>query len=186
MRHQSCQWRVHPGTSAERLSPALKSWLLDTTSLTARLRARCGDGFSVRVVAEGWRRPSVDESRRLHTDRRRLAWIREVVLLCHGQPQVFARSVIPAHSLRGRNRTLRMLGNRPLGELLFAGCGTQRSATEIACLRPRDWLMERVHRAVPEALTKADELWARRVVHRLRARPILVAEVFLPELINRP
>lgn len=166
------------------MSSALESWVLDTTSLTARLRARCGDGFSVRVVEEGWRRPSADEARRLGIHRHRLAWIREVVLLCHGQPQIFARSVIPARSLRGRNRALRVLGNRPLGELLFAGCGTRRSAMEIACIQPGDWLMDRVRGAVPEELNAGDGLWARRVVHYLRARPLLVAEVFLPGLMK--
>ncbi|MEX0729593.1 MAG: chorismate lyase [Aquisalimonadaceae bacterium] len=182
MRNQFCQWRVQPISARARMSPALESWALGTRSLTARLRARCGQGFSIRVVAEGWGRPEADEARRLHINERRHAWCREVVLCCDDRPLIFARSVIPAQSLRGRNRAIRVLGNRPLGELLFAGRGTRRSPIEVTRLRRDDWLTGHVQWAVPAGLVPEDGAWARRVVHYLRGRPLLVAEVFLPEL----
>ena len=125
-------------------------------------------------------RPSLEEAWRLRLPRRRLAWVREVALRCHEQPLILARTVIPEASLRGGNETLRHLGNRPLGELLFRGAGSRREALEVARLRPGDWLADRWG---PITLSSGLELWARRVVHYLGGRPMLVTEVFLPELL---
>jgi len=179
LRNRFCQWRVRAAGLFRRIPAPMDGWVLGTPSLTARLRMRCGDAFSVRVLNENWASPSLDEACRLDIDRRRFAWIREVLLLCGDRPQIFARSVIPAASLRGGNRALQVLGNRPLGELLFTSPEASRSETEVALLHPDDWLARRV----PTAASRASEaIWARRVVHHLRGRPLLVTEVFLPEL----
>jgi len=179
VRNRFCKWCIRPVSKARRAPAPLDSWVRRTPSLTARLRARCGSGFRVRVLDEGWRRPGLDEAQRLAIAPGHLAWVREVLLLCHGRPQIFARSVIPAASLTGRNRALRVLGNRPLGELLFAGRGTRRSANEVARLEAGDWLTRRLTHSLP-GQAAADGIWARRVVHHLRGRPLLVAEVFIP------
>lgn len=152
---------------------------METGSLTAALRARCGNAFNVRVLGQGWRRPGLDEAWRLQLDRRRVAWIREVALCCGDTPLIAARTVIPAASLAGGNDGLRRLGSRPLGELLFQGGGTRRDPLEVARLRGEDWLADRMRRL---GLSSARDCWARRVVHYLNGRPLLVAELFLPEL----
>ncbi len=182
MREQFPAWWISPPGARQHPSAGTDSWLRHTDSLTGRLRQLCGDGFAVRVLAEGWRRPSLDEARRLRLRHRRLAWIREVALTCKGRPLVFARSVIPDRSLVGPNRSLRMLGTRPLGELLFAGAGTRRDALEVAELGAHHWLARRMQRLGVEGDVR---LWARRRVHWLNGRPLLVAEVFLPELVRQ-
>ena len=159
----------------------MAGWVERTGSLTARMRRRCGPDFAVQVFSEGWRRPALDEAVRLDLDRRRVAWVREVALCCGSRPLIMARSVIPADSLRGSNRALRRLGTRPLGELLFAGAGTARDPLETARLERRHWLARRL---VPDAVSSSETLWARRTVHWLQGRPLLVAEVFLPELVE--
>lgn len=181
MRQQLPAWWVGPPGLGRCADPDIDSWLCGTLSLTARLRGHCGGGFRVRVLAEGWERPSLDEARRLGLHRRRYAWVREVALCCGTVPVVFARSVVPGQSLVGQNRALRLLGSRPLGELLFAWGGTRRDALEIAQLKQDSWLVQRMRRlgVGPHAA-----LWARRRVHWLNRRPLLVAEVFLPELFS--
>ncbi|NJM13556.1 MAG: chorismate lyase, partial [Synechococcaceae cyanobacterium SM1_2_3] len=103
-----------------RLSPpGLADWLLNSGSLTRRLRLHCQSRFQVRVLGQGWGRPMADEARALGLRLGAWAWIREVQLLGDGQPWVFARTLIPADTLRGRGRRLTRLGTRPLGEVLI-------------------------------------------------------------------
>ncbi|MCC5812831.1 MAG: chorismate lyase [Ectothiorhodospiraceae bacterium] len=181
MRAQFPAWWTSPPGDKPLPASGPDSWLRRTNSLTARLRHRCGAAFAVRVLDEGWRRPSLDEARRLRLPYHRLAWVREVALTCDGRPLVFARSVIPSRSLVGPNRALRTLGSRPLGELLFAGAGTRRDPLEVVALQSHHWLFHRVGELVG---SDPPTLWARRRVHWLNRRPLLVAEVFLPELFD--
>lgn len=175
-----CRWRTR-GQRFDRPLPGwLRYWVDHTASLTARIKSHCRAGFAVRVVGEGWQKPTLDESRRLGAAPDQYAWIREVLLLCGGRCWVFARTVMPHGSLRRANRELLTLGNRPLGGLLFAGPRAEREPVEAARLDDCDWLRGRLQAAT--GLCHADRLWARRVVHYVRGRPILVAEVFLPEI----
>ncbi|WP_171909897.1 chorismate--pyruvate lyase family protein [Aquisalimonas asiatica] len=180
MRHRFCQWRTQDGRPGRSIPRPVRDWVVETGSLTAALRQRCGSTFNVRVLGQGWRRPALDEAWRLQLGRRRLAWIREVALCCGDTPLIAARTVIPAASLAGGNDGLRRLGSRPLGELLFQGGGTRRDPLEVARLRRDDWLADRMRRL---GLSSARDCWARRVVHYLNGRPLLVAELFLPELL---
>ena len=63
-----------------------------------------GGRFRVRVMHQGWGRPLYSESRLLRTRRAEAALVREVELLSAGVPWVFARTLIPASSLRGPAR----------------------------------------------------------------------------------
>lgn len=101
-------------------------WLLHTGSLTQHLKGLCKNSFTVQLLKQGWQTPHPDESRFLEMPAARLANIREVLLICDGIPQVFARSILPAELLQGRARCLLSLGNRPLGEFLFSRPCTQR------------------------------------------------------------
>ena len=159
----------------------MAAWVVRTGSLTAALRRRFGAGFTVRLRDEGWRVPALEEAQRLRLPARQRAWVREVALCGWNRPVILARSVIPAASLIGANRALTRLGTTPLGDLLFAGRGTERSVMEVARLRPDDWLARRL---LADAVSSSGPLWARRVVHRLHRRPLLVTEVFLPHLLE--
>jgi chorismate--pyruvate lyase len=129
--------------------------------------------FRVRLLGQGWRRPLPAEHRALGLEGMRRALVREVLLECAGEPWVFARSVIPAASLAGELRHLRRFGERSLGALLFSTQGVQRGEFEVARLAPGDPLLA-AHAGV------AGTAWARRSLFRLRGRPLLVQEVFLP------
>ena len=65
------------------------------------MQCACGSGFQVRLLRQGWGSPLYSEGRLLRMRRGEIAVIREVLLLCDELPWVFARTLIPIHSLRG-------------------------------------------------------------------------------------
>lgn len=152
---------------------------MDPDSLTRRLQRACGPRFHVRVLAQGWGRPLASERQALGMKRGGRVLLREVCLMCGATPWVFARTVIPVRTLRGRQRRLARLGTRPLGAALFADPGLRRGEVEVARLIPADGIYER---AVPGG--GAEVVWGRRSVFTLRGKPLLVSEFFLPALLH--
>jgi len=169
-------WRLQ---RRRQIPVGLAAWLRDTGSLTRRVQCVCGSGFQVRLLHQGWGSPLYSEGRLLCMRRAETAVIREVLLLCDKLPWVFARTLIPIHSLRGGARRLTRLGERPLGEVLFAHRGLRRGVVEVARLLPR-------HRLFVSAVSGLEqvpaELWGRRTLFYFAGKPLLVNEIFLPAL----
>lgn len=172
-------WHPRRALLSTRLPPLLKSWLDTPDSLTARVKANCQQCFRLQVLAEGWARPHVDEAQRLRLPLQQDAWIRIITLNCGEQPWVLGRTIMPRSSLRGRRGLLRSLGSRPLGTVLFTGRAVERSGFELRQLQPADPLLANWRLVAPEA---AASVWARRSALAMAGEPILVTEVFLPEL----
>lgn len=154
-------------------------WLKDEGSLTRRVICACPGQFSVRVLRQGLARPLESERQLLGMQRGEQALLREVQLQCDQAPWVFARTLIPGSSLVGRARRLAFLGSKPLGAVLFADPATHRGALEMACLRPGDMLF---HKALQDTDCDAAELWGRRTVFFYAGKPLLVNEIFLPDI----
>lgn len=166
-------WReLHRYTNAE-LSPHIRPWLLDPGSLTARLIKASGGDFRVKVLQQSWQRPRFSERQLLRLPDRERAIVREVELVCCGEPWVFARSVIPASSLQGRLRHLRKFKNSALGAMLFSDPGMHRAPYELAAI-------EGCAQAIPPALRTDETLWGRRSCFYLSGLPLMVSEIFLP------
>lgn len=140
----------------------LRRWLTDEGSLTRLLKRASRGRFSVRLVHQGFGRPGPAEAAALRLKARQQALIREVYLCGAGEPWVYARTVIPVSTLTGRHRTLKLIGTRSLGSLLFRDPGMRRQPLQIARLNTG--------------------LWARRSVFHLDRKPLLVCEVFLASL----
>lgn len=160
-----------------RLPLNLRDWLLDAGSLTDRLKRACRGRFNVRVLDEGWRRPRLDEARVLGMSPTARAWVREVQLLCDGEPWVFARTIVPVSTLTGRQRQLAYLGDRPLGAFLFADPGMRRGEVELACIGRKQAMFGHATRGLKR---RPATIWGRRSVFRVGGKPLLVTEVFLP------
>lgn len=160
---------------------AWRSWLTDPGSLTRRLQRAC-PAFRVSCLRQGHGLPTEDERGRLGLRAKRRALIREVLLLDGDRPLVFAHSVIPLSGLRGPWVALAGLGHRPLGAALFANPRIAREPLECRRLDRRHPLHQRAARALGGAVPTV--LWARRSLFKLAGRPILVTEVFLPEVLN--
>ncbi len=166
-------WQNQRRFTSAQLSSALKASLVDSGSLTARLVA-VSECFEVMVLRQVWGFPRLSERRLLQLDGHRYALIREVKLVCDGQPMVFARSVMPASSLSGELRHLRRFGNRSLGSLLYADPNLHRSDFELACAAAS------LFRVPASVFTGNAPLWGRRSRFLLKNQPLLVSEIFLP------
>jgi chorismate--pyruvate lyase len=160
------------------IPPDLYVWLLDPESLTRRLQQLCPGRFEVRVVSQQRGRPVRNEAQALGMRRGSHALIRQVQLLCGDKPWIFARTVIPVSSLRGRLKRLAHLGTRPLGGVLFADPGMRRGVVELACIQPGQALYTA---ATADLRTRPAAIWGRRSVFTVNRKPLLVSEVFLPD-----
>ena len=160
---------------------AAYKWLKDESSLTQRVIAFCQGQFRVRLLQQQWCNPLVSEARFLSVKNTELSMIREVELLCNATPLVFARTIIPGSSFTGKARQLSCLGEKPLGAVLFSDPTTVRNKIQVARLLPRHALY---NSAVAHIESKPDELWGRRTLFEFAGKPLLVNEIFLPEIIT--
>jgi chorismate--pyruvate lyase len=158
----------------------LAPWLRDRGSLTWRIQQRCAK-FSVRNVRSGLARIAQDESALLDIAPHQLAWSREVFLCAEGQPVVFAHSALAAGHLRGVWSEVRTLGDKPLGALLLAHPLVERQPLHFRVLRNTHPLYRRAAAVLAEP---PHRLWARRSLFHLHDAPLLVTEVFLPEILR--
>ena len=124
----------------------------------------------------------LSEARALGRQPHEIALVRQVRLLCNERPWVFARTVIPLSSLQGGLHRLARLGTKPLGAVLFADPSLQRQPLEITRITPRHRLYHMATATGGAEVT--DPLWGRRSVFRLRGKPLLVSEFFLPSLLH--
>lgn len=171
-------WRPAAAAARRGLAPELASWLIDTDSLTRRLRELCGPAFRVRVVDQRRRRPLPSERAVVGLPDHAHALVRQVFLLCGAEPLVYARTIMPESTLDGARRRFARLGERPLGEMLFADRRIVRGDMEIAHL-------ESGHALHTLAGGGRAPLWGRRSVFLIEGHPLLVNEIFLPAILRR-
>jgi len=173
-------WRPYRRFRRQAIPSSLLEWLLDPGSLTQRVQSACSGRFRVELLGQCRVRPLDNEARVLGMRLGTRALVREVRLLCDEVPWVFARTVIPLRSLRGRQRRLGRLGTRPLGAVLFADISMRRGDLEVARLRGDDALL----RSAAGFESLPAEIWGRRSVFRVGGKPLLVSEFFLPDLVT--
>lgn len=159
---------------ARHLPSNIKSWILHQGSLTKALILASNGNFKVKLLSQTWQRPAFDEARVLKQSPHLLAQIREVVLWGCGKPWIYARSVLPAATLKGSLAHLKKLGTRPLGAILFSDPSMQRGALEFACLNPD---------SIP--LPTQSDSWGRRSVFTIQGKDLLVSEIFLPTFLTK-
>lgn len=155
-------------------------WLRDHGSLTRRIQQRCST-FRVQNLYDGLARAPRDETALLGTAERELVYTREVFLLADDKPVVFAHSVVAPHQLRGAWQALQHLGDRSLGSLLFTHPLVTRAPLHFRALKSGDPLYRR---AAAVLTTPPPRLWARRSLFTLHGAPLLVTEVFLPDVLQ--
>ena len=163
------------------MSGQYHGWLINRGSLTARLQQRYPD-FKVDGIRLKQTKPLLDEAKALHIPPHQFTLIREVLLMGGKQAVVYAHSVLPRSSLRGRWLGLSHLGNKPLGATLFADPKVKRTPLIYKKLAPHHSLYKKAVQYLSEK--KPACLWARRSVFSLDCASIMVTEVFLPQLLR--
>lgn len=172
-------WRAERYLFSGQVPQEIARWLFDATSLTARIIDACSGQFRVEVISQGWQRPMLNEEQCLKIRAGRHALIRQVYLYCNDKPWVFARTVIPHTTLHGKEKHLAHLHNKPLGAVLFAEPTMRRSEVEVAEIRPGQRLF---HTATARLNYDPVTIWGRRSVFYLHDKPLLVSEIFLPDI----
>jgi len=155
----------------------IQTWLYDPASLTARLKQKCAADFRVEVLSQAMQKPRIDELTALAMESGSFALVRQVRLCCGSACWVYARTVIPFSTLKGKQRIYANLGTRPLGAMLFADRTMQREEVMVTSLTGGQ---------LPDGLglEKDDMVWGRRSVFRVGGKPLLVSEYFLPALLE--
>ncbi|MCH8536266.1 MAG: chorismate lyase [Alkalimonas sp.] len=152
------------------LAAGISSWLLETDSLTARLKSK-SKHFQVQLLSETeYALPTRLRPELAGAER---AVLREVILRCNQQPMVYAQSWLPLATLQAIS-PLAELGEQPLGEFIFRHPALQRGPIELARLDSQ--------RLGLKAECPRASIWARRSVFMLDQHPLQVVEAFLPEV----
>jgi len=159
----------------ERFEEQLAHWLLDPSSLTARLKSHCTE-FNVAMLGQKIEACSDEDACDIIQAGSEVL-VREVVLYCDQSPQVFARSLLPISSLTGDEQALAHLGTQPLGQVIFSKPNLVRSAIEVGRFNSTSTVADLAkHLQLPTCKT----LWGRRSLFHVGDKPFVVAEVFLP------
>lgn len=172
------RWHQREQISTDHIPELYRPWLFDDESLTAQLKSSCTAPFRVEVLRQRYAEVEDDEAIALDIPLRESALLREVHLYCGDIRMVYARSVIPQSTLTGPQAELANLGDRPLGEFLFACPTMQRGPIEVAGFQSGDEVYQRAMAGLPPS--SEAEIWGRRSIFRLAGKPLLVAEIFLP------
>ena len=164
--------------SACQISASLHSWLLDPTSLTARLKEHC-QKFRVELLGQHIEYCHDDEVFEGITTENKVI-VREVLLYCDEVPHVFARSILPLSSVTGTEESLANLGTQSLGQVLFNNSSLKRKAIEVSPFNTSSTVAQLSKNL---GLNVTHDLWGRRSIFVVESKPIMVAEVFLPNAI---
>lgn len=173
------QWHNVPPVP---LTDPLHSWLTERHSLTSRLCSICGE-FRVVVLQSRFESVCPDETFLLSSGnnaRRTTTLVREVRLVCDGRSLVFGHSILMSRKSGPLARSLKHIGDRSLGSLLFTYPNIQRSPI---CFKRID----RQHALYAKSVAALGEesppfFLARRSVFSLRSERVCVTEVFSSRL----
>ena len=144
--------------------------------MTRLLRLAGLNPLKVKVVLSTHQKPNNEEQSFLSLKQREWPYIREVMMYVDNEPWIFGRSVIPDESVNGSGGRLKLLGNKPLGMILFDDKRTERLSIEVAKI-------SKLHNLFPNTIVNElpEHLWARRSLFKFHKLPIMVQEVFLPK-----
>ncbi len=176
---RQAKWHAHVNALAA--PAALRPWLTEGGSLTARLVAH-SEAFRVQRLHQRSALCLPDEAGRIGMGRPGRVLEREVLLRCDGEAVVFAHTVVPLSATAADWPLFNALGERSLGSTLFYDPLVLRGALEFARIRAGHPLMERARAALGG--TAASVLYARRCLYRRHRGTLLVTELFLPRVLE--
>lgn len=145
------------------------------------MREKAAVSFDVYVVFHEWSTPFLDEAECLKLNEDEKTIVREVILKLDEKPCIYARSVFPETVLKGEGREFVELGNKPLGELLFADKKLKRSAFEYAQMKAESYYVQQIKKEL-ECHDNLASLWGRRSVFEIHSGSLLLTEIFLPQI----
>ncbi|MBS0290463.1 MAG: chorismate lyase [Proteobacteria bacterium] len=159
----------------------MAAWLTKPYILSQALKRNCNN-FNVKVLEQGYKQPFPEECDILNLKHKTpLPLIRQVVLQDGTRPLTCGRVVIPflsAKHLPG----LGQLGTNLIGEsLLYHNPDIVRGTFEYAHLAVTSPLVSELIARFSTTILE-NKLWARRSVFYVKSAPLLVTDLFLPDL----
>lgn len=142
----------------------LRGWLLTPGLLTERIRAAAGAGYRMTLLAS--------------RDDGATGLVREIEMGRGDVPWMFAQTRAPRATLDA-HPWLATLGTRTLGEALQSHGRVTRSEFDFAKLYDDSPV---VARALGRAPGTPPPLWVRRSIFRIDGLPLVLQEVFLPQI----
>jgi chorismate--pyruvate lyase len=174
---ESIQWQPAERLGQLSMDAQLRPWLIGNGLLSQRLKAACGERFSLRLVDQWTGLLNGSHRAALRTDDN-AGLFRDVEMCCGDYVWVFGQTVVPDSTLIV-HPWLAELGDAALGETLSALSGVERGFYEYAWLPAKEAVTAR---ALREAEITPAGLWARRARIALRGAPLLTQELFLPSM----
>ena len=150
-------------------------WLSDQGSMTNRLIEAADFPLTVKVMSSSDKTIENEERSFLKITANQ-SYVREVIMSINNNPWLYGRTVIPQQTLQGEGFALKLLGDKPLGQLLFKNELNSRQFIEVA-------IITKYHQLYPLFAMndkQQENLWARRSLFLFNGSPLLVQEVFMP------
>ena len=158
----------------------IRAWLTYPGLLTARMRDFFGKAYALNIVRELQTTECSEALARMACPNG-AALLREVEMMTGPRRVLFAQTCIPIMTLQSQP-WLGQLGTSSLGETLARVAAVHRGPLEFKHLTGDDALLA----AAAAETTSRSSLWARRSIFAIEGAPLLVTEVFLPELDRWP
>jgi len=180
-------WKTLNASLAAAMPETIREWVCKPFVLSEALRRVCTD-FTVEISDQSVKPLYADEVSALKCYDKRNGYVRETYLGDPGNPLVYARVTMPEQTYLANREALENLGNRPIGEtILYKDPTMTRSVFEVKRLTQNDELLfdaivhQNFYRTAVEQST-TNNLWARRSTFTLAGNPLLVTEVFMPDI----
>ena len=172
------QWGSSLSTLSTQPEPSLQIWMTKQDSLTQNAQRQCQD-VCINLQQQIWAMPDVTEIPLLPETGE--LFIREIIMMCNHKAWWFARTLIPSRTFFRQAEQFANLHDKPLGSILFSAPYYPRKYCKFAQLNRRHFIFQR---AMQTQRYEVKHLWARQSKFILLGGPLLLFEVFLPEMLH--
>lgn len=177
MQHE-LKWQPASKINQTGLSAELCQWILHPGSFMQRLEQHGAIQPRVQVLSEQWQLPTEDEKTTLQLAEGLETLVRQVLIKSEGRTWMYARTIFP-HDIIEIEPQLEHLENRSLGSVLFKDPTMRRTEFEVTAIHSDTACYQTISHIIP---LQVNPVWARRSKFYLHEKPLLLTEVFLPDI----
>jgi chorismate--pyruvate lyase len=155
----------------------LHAWLTEANAITPMLQKQFAD-WRLLVIGQEWQDLLADEKQAFDLSESK-AWVRQIFHVGHEKKQIYAKLSVPKITYEQYQIELESLGNKPIGAtLLFNNPDVSRSSFAYRIFKASD----PIYHSICHEIGTASELWARRSIFTWRNLPLMLTEIFNPDL----